>query len=35
MLAKTTTPEKALAMRPDLQLEPKWDPRRQTAFGPR
>lgn len=25
MLAKTTTLEKALAMFPDVQIEPKWD----------
>ena len=32
MLAKTTTLEKALAMLPDVQLEPKWDGFRCIVF---
>jgi hypothetical protein len=35
MLAKTTTLKKALAMLPDVRLEPKWDARRQVVFNPR
>jgi hypothetical protein len=31
MLAKTTTLEKALAMLPDVQLEPKWDAQRPVV----
>lgn len=34
MLAKPVSLEKALAMLPYVQIEPKWDLRRQVVFGP-